>query len=461
MITRREILRIGLGGWTSLSLAGLAALRAQAAPESSQQRTAQQKTAVIIVWLPGGASHLETYDPKPLAGSEFAGPFQAIDTRMAGMRISELLPRHAKVADRFSLLRSLVHTGFCHQQGTQQLLTGHPVRELKNKPDHPDLLSIVHSVRHDPTRELPNYVGIPGINYGGAAYLGPSFEPFFVSGDVNAPQFEVPNVGLKDAAQVARMRSRLDLRVGLDQMQRSLDLAGNMRAYDAFETQAWNVLTSEATRRAFDLSLEQDATRERYGRNSWGQQCLLARRLVEAGVELVTTQFGGPLCGRVGNWDDHAVNHHCFEAMQYRTAFFDQAVAALIEDLYDRGLDQRVLLIVSGEFGRTPRINYQPSTGEGIGSGSTGTVQPGRDHWPSATSILFAGGGIRTGQVIGATDARGEQVVERRVGVGDFLATVYRHLGVDPTRLSIRDFSGRPVPVLGEGEPIRELDRVL
>ena len=461
MLTRREILRCGLGGWTSLSLAGLHALRAQAATESkaSPERTREPKTAVIIVWLPGGASHLETYDPKPLSGSEFAGPFGAIDTRVPGMRISELLPQHAKVADRFTILRSLVHTGFCHQQGTQQLLTGHPVRELKNKPDHPDLLSIAHHVRHDRARDLPNYVGIPGINYGGAAYLGPAFEPFVVSGDVNAPKFEVPNVGLQDAAQVARLRSRLDLRQGFDQMRRAVDLAGNMAAYDAFEIQAWNLLTSEATRRAFDLSMEDESTRDRYGRNAWGQQCLLARRLVEAGVELVTTQFGGPLCGRVGNWDDHAVNHHCFDAMQYRTAFFDQAVAALIADLYDRGLDRRVLLIVSGEFGRTPRINYQASTGEGIASGATGTMQPGRDHWPAATSILFAGGGIRTGQVIGATDARGEQVAERRVGVGDFLATVYRHLGIEPARLAIRDFSGRPVPVVGEGEPIRELGR--
>ena len=159
----------------------------------------------------------------------------------------------------------------------------------------------------------------------------------------------------------------------------------------------------------------------------------MARRLVEAGVELITTTFDGPLCGRVANWDDHAVNHHVFDALAYRLPVFDQAVTALIEDIYDRGLDRRVLVVVTGEFGRTPRISYVASSGGGVASGA-GTVQPGRDHWPAANSMLFAGGGIRTGQVIGGTDRRGEEVVERRMGVDDFLATVYRHLGIDASR---------------------------
>jgi uncharacterized protein (DUF1501 family) len=236
-----------------------------------------------------------------------------------------------------------------------------------------------------------------------------------------------------------------------------VDRLGNMQALDAFEGQAWNLLTSQATRYAFDLTKEQAQTRERYGRNTWGQQCLLSRRLIEAGVELVTTQLGGPLCGRVGNWDDHAVNHNVFEAMQRRAVYFDQAVAALIEDLYERGLNERVLLVVTGEFGRTPKINYQASTGEGVGSAATGVIQPGRDHWPNATSILFAGGGIATGHAIGATDAHGAEVTERRVGAGDFLATLYRHLGIDPSKVAFRDFAGRPIPILSAGTPISEL----
>jgi hypothetical protein len=204
--------------------------------------------------------------------------------------------------------------------------------------------------------------------------------------------------------------------------------------------------------------LEPDRVRDRYGRNTWGQRCLLGRRLVEAGVDLVSITLSGPLCGRVGNWDDHPVNHHVFEAMKYRAPFFDRAVAVLVEDLHARGLDRDVLLVVGGDFGRTPRISYAASTGEGIASGPAGVVQPGRDHWPHAMSFLFSGGGIAGGQVIGATDRLGEHPTDRRVGPGDFLATLYRHLGIDAERASVRDPAGRPVPLLQvPGAPIREL----
>ncbi len=216
-----------------------------------------------------------------------------------------------------------------------------------------------------------------------------------------------------------------------------------MTAIDSFEQQAWTMLTSPATREAFDLSKEDPRLRDRYGRTSWGQQCLLARRLVEAGVDVVTTALAGSEAGPVHNWDDHAVNHHVFDVMKFRAPNFDQAVSALVEDIYQRGLDRRVLVVVTGEFGRTPKITYANG-------------RPGRDHWPLATSLLFAGGGIATGRAIGATDRSGSEVVERRVGVGDFLATIYRHLGVDPGRLQFHDFAGRPVPV-PLGEPITEL----
>ena len=451
MLHRREMLRAGLAGISSLSLSGLLRLRSEAATAD------RRRTAVILVWLPGGASHLETYDPKPAATSDYRGPFATIDTRVPGMSLCELLPRHAELADRFTLLRSMVHTGFCHQQGTQQLLTGHPVRELKQKPDEPDLFAIANYLRRDPARTLPNYVGVPPANYLGAAYLGPAYEPFIVSGDLNAPEFRVPNIGLAGAGQTERLDRRIALRKRFDRLRREIDQRGEMNALDAFESQAWNMLTGSEARAAFDLTREDRTTRERYGLNSWGQQCLMARRLVEAGVDLVTTQLGGPLCGRVGNWDDHAVNHHVFDAMQYRAPPFDRAVAALMEDLHERGLSERVLLIVSGEFGRTPKISHAASTGAGAASGAPGAVQPGRDHWPGATSILFSGGGISGGQVIGATDARGEQVIDRRVGVGDFLATVYRHLGIDAERVAINNFAGRPVPILSEGKPIAEL----
>jgi hypothetical protein len=315
---------------------------------------------------------------------------------------------------------------------------------------HPDLFSIADHVRTVSSRTIPNYVGVNPIPYLGPAYLGQTHEPFVVHGDPNLPDFTVPNLGISDQPRIDRLSQRVRLRDRLDRLTRQVDQLGAMQAMDSFQDQALRVLTSADARRAFDINLEDSRTRDRYGRNTWGQQCLLARRLIEAGVEIVTTTLNGPLCGRTHSWDDHAVNHHVFDAMKSRAPLFDQAVAALVTDLYERGLDKKVLLVVGGDFGRTPRISYAADSASGV-------VQPGRDHWPNATSFLFSGGGIATGQVIGATDRRGEQVIERRVGVGDFVATVYRHLGIDPDHVSLTDFSGRPVPILQEGKPIPEL----
>jgi hypothetical protein len=332
-------------------------------------------------------------------------------------------------------------------------------------PRYPDWMTIANYVRSGRPRNIPNYVAVNPIDrydnftIAGPAYLGPSYEAFEVLGDPSRPDFHVPNIGLGDDAQKQRMRDRVDVRTALDRMRRDIDQSGMMDAIDRFESQALNLLTSPAARQAFELSHEPDAVRDRYGRHQWGQQCLLARRLVEAGVQIVTTEFDGPLCGRVANWDDHAVNHHVFDALSYRAPFVDQAVSALIEDVYQRGLDKRVLVIVTGEFGRTPRISHVASSGQGIASAPAGTVQPGRDHWPQAGSMLFAGGGIHTGQVIGATDIRGEAPIARRVGPEDFLATIYQHLAIDFRSVAIRDFSGRPTPIIRQGEPIVELRR--
>ena len=444
-VRRREFLRFGLAGLGSLTLPGLLSRRVEAGSAPARERT-----ALLVVWLHGGASHLETYDPKPLAPSEFRGPYRPIATRVPGLRFCELLPRQAQIADRCTVLRSLVHTGPCHDSGPQQIFTGHPTTTNKLKPDDPDLFAITHLLRADPSRLLPNYVGVPPIPYLGSAYLGPAHEPFALHGDPNDPHFEVPNLGPPDGQQAGDLDGRRRLRRNLGRLSRALDQTGGPQVFDAFEAQAWDLLTRPAARRAFDLSREDPKVRERYGRNTWGQRCLLARRLVEAGVDLVTATLNGPLCGRTQSWDDHAVNHHVFDAMKRRAPFFDQAVTALIEDIHQRGLDRRVLVIVAGDFGRTPRISYAADSASGV-------VQPGRDHWPHAMSFLFSGGGIAGGEVIGATDRRGEHAVDRRVGVGDFLATVYRHLGVDALRLAVRDKTGRPVAVLQEGQPIPEL----
>jgi len=443
-LRRREFLRCGLAGVLQLSIPGLLRLRA----ESSKSK--HKKNALLVVWLHGGASHLETYDPKPLAPTDYRGPYHPIATTVPGLQICELLPKHATIAKRYTMLRSLVHTGPCHDSGPQQIFTGFPTMINRLKPEHPDLFAITHSLRADPSQVLPGYVGVSPIPYLGSAYLGPAHEPFAISGDPNDPHFEVPNIGLKNRQEVRQLDERMDLRQRMDQLHHHRDQVEKLSSFDSFQSQAWTMVTGPQARKAFDIGLEDPKIRDRYGRNTWGQRCLMARRLVEAGVDLVTATLNGPLCGRTQSWDDHAVNHHVFDAMKSRVPYFDQAVTALIEDIYERGLDKRVMVIVAGDFGRTPRISYAADS-------SSGVTQPGRDHWPHAMSFLFSGGGISGGQVIGATDRRGEHAVERRLGVGDFLATVYQHLGVDAERIEIRDSTGPPVPILREGKPIPEL----
>ena len=460
LLDRRQFLRFAFTGFATLTLPQL--LRLRAATSTSDR----EPTAIILVWLRGGASHLETFDCKPEAASEIRGPFRPIRTNVPGIDVCELLPRLSQMADRYAILRSASHTGGGHPSGSLQVLGGDPDPNDKIEPRFPDWMTIANFLRSGRPRAIPNYVAVNPIDrydsftIAGPTYLGPAYEPFQVYGDPSSPDFAVPNIGLSDDAQKARLRDRVDLRQSFDRVRSEIDETKMMEAMDGFEQQAVNLLTSQQAREAFDLSREPDAVRDRYGRHAWGQQCLMARRLVEAGVEIVTTEFDGPLCGRVQNWDDHAVNHHVFDALQFRLPYYDQAVSALIEDVYQRGLDRRVLIVVTGEFGRTPRISYVASSGGGVASAAAGVVQPGRDHWPRANSMLFAGGGIRTGQVIGATDPRGEDPVERRVGPEDFLATIYRHLEIDYERVAIPDFSGRPIPIIREGQAISDLARL-
>nr|WP_231739538.1 DUF1501 domain-containing protein [Thalassoglobus polymorphus] len=433
-------------------------LRLRAESPSPQK---DKKTAVIMVWQPGGNSHIDTYDPKPNAGSEYRGPFSLIDTKVPGLQFTELLPMQAAIADKFTVLRSMRQGAGGHPAGSMQMLSGDSDTRDKPKPKYPDWMSVANYLRDQEgprTNPLPMYVGVnPPTTYNGPAYLGDSYAPFSVTGDPNSPKFVVPNIGLSNQNEVKHLGRRSSLRQSLDTLERSFDQAGELEALDEFETQAMTLLTNPKTKDAFDLSQEDDRTRDRYGRNTWGQQLLLARRLVEAGVEVLTSSLRGPLCGRVNNWDDHAVNHHVFDALRFRAQAYDQAVSALIEDIYERGLDERVMVVVTGEFGRTPKISYQPSTGAGNASAPAGTRQPGRDHWPRAFSNIWAGGGIETGQVIGATDKRGEDSIERICTPGDFLSTIYHHLGIDSSQVFIKDFNGRPTPIVNHGRPIPEL----
>lgn len=456
-MSRRGFMQFGLTGMAALSWPGLMKLRAENAAKPKSERK-----SIIMVWLPGGLSHIDTYDPKPDASSEYRGPFKTISTKVPGTRFTELLPLSARIADKFTVLRSMHQTAGGHPAGTMQMFSGDKDTRDKPKPRLPDWMSVAHYVRSKEggrSNPLPNYIGVPAVSpeYSSPAYLGDAFAPFAVSDDPNRPNFQVPNIGLENEAEVRRLSDRIALRRSLDRMERVFDKEGELGALDEFEAQAATLLTNPQTRDAFDLSKEEPATRDRYGRHRWGQQLLLARRLVEAGVEIVTSNLNGPLCGRVNNWDDHAVNQHQFEALRFRMPTYDQCVSALIEDIYARGLDKKVLVVVTGEFGRTPKISFDRSTGAGNASGPTGTLQPGRDHWPRAFSNIWAGGGIQTGAVIGATDKRGEDVIERPCSASDFLATIYHHLGIDYQKVTIDDLNGRPTHIVENGRAIAEL----
>jgi len=454
--TRRELLRIGLGGFTALGLADVLRLRAQAAAPD------RKRTAVILVWMRGGASHIETFDPKPDAPSDYRGPFSPIATNVAGIQISQLLPRLATMADRYALVRSIAHKSGGHFGGSRRMLSGdlNPPDSESRVPRAPCWMTVANSLRGRERRKLPRYVGVnpiekyDGFPIAGPDFLGHEFSVFPVNGDPSAPDFALLEMGNQSQEKRTRIQNRMELRTALERLRNELDVAGVMESQDHFMNQAVDLMLSPQARAAFDLTQEPVSVRERYGMHQWGQQCLLARRLVEAGVEIITTQLDGPLCGRVKNWDDHAVNHHVFDALQYRMPYMDQAVSTLIAELYERGLDRRVLVVLAGEFGRSPRINPNASTGAGIGSGEMGTRQPGRDHWPQAGSLLLAGGGIRTGQVIGATDRKGEGPIEGRIGPDDLLATIYTHLGFDPRSAVLHDASGRPLPILEQGSVI-------
>ena len=447
-VSRRSFLQAGsllLGG---LSLGDLFRLRAAAA---KQTRRPEPDTSVILIWLQGGPSHMETYDIKPEAPVEYRGEFQPISTAVPGMDICEYLPLHAKVADRFTLIRSISHGFANHAAGAGRFLSGRKPRRLLDPiSQYPTIGPIVAKIRENRHIGLPNYIGNqPRVYGGGTSYLGESCLPFVVGSDPNAANFRVPNISLSPRL-ANRLDDRLRLLKSVDDFRRDADATGSMQAIDSFNQRALNLLTSNKAREAFDLSKEPPKLRDRYGRHTWGQRALLARRLVEAGCSFVTMQMQNPRTpGATGNWDAHAVNCNIFDDMRGRLPIFDQAVSALIDDVYARGLDKRVMVIVSGEFGRTPRINPQNGTRSHV-------RQPGRDHWPGAMSVLVSGGELKTGQVIGSTTAKGEHAKDRKLSPNDLLATVYRFLGINSGHAFI-DHTGRPMPILPYGEPIREL----
>jgi hypothetical protein len=457
--TRREFLTAGMLGIGGLALPDLLRLRARAAERGAK---VDQETSVIFVWMPGGPPHMDMYDMKPNASSDYRGAFRPIPTKVPGLDVCEFMPRHTTIADRFSIVRSISHTFADHGGGHKRMMTGRvPLTPVDTVNDAPATGSIVAKCREKRELGIPNYVSMnPGGRTGdtfaqGSAYLDQAYLPFTVEGDPSTPSFSVPNVAPVQAV-AGRIDDRTRLLRSLDRIERQIDASRMMESMDKFQQRAVSMLTSNRARDAFDLSRESDAARDRYGRHCWGQRALMARRLVEAGVSFVTLVMENPYQSGVSflkqgvyNWDSHAVNCHIWDDLRVRLPIYDQAVTALIEDVFQRGLDKRTLILVTGEFGRTPRIENS------IGS-QTGVMHPGRDHWPQAMSLIMAGGGMRTGQIVGSTNSKGEHPADRPLTPNDLWATVYRHLGINYDD-SFPDHRGRPMPILPFGDPIAEL----
>ena len=459
-LSRRDFLRIGsltLGGLGLPKLLGLRAAAAEAGRPTPD-------TSVIFLWLPGGPPHMEMYDLKPDAPAEYRGDFKPIRTKVPGLDVCELLPLHARAADKFALIRSIAHTYAGHGDGMKHVLTGRDPGSPDNfVTTHPMVGSLVAKCREEVRRGVPNYIAVTdpgrqGIDvYGfGAAYLGSSTLPFIFAGDPSDPKFQVPNLAPSPGV-APQLPERLALLRDLDRPPAGRDPADLMTALDVSRGRAVDLLHSAIARKAFDIAAEPAKLRERYGMHAWGQRCLLARRLVEHGASFVTMVLENPYQSGVPaaedgtyNWDSHAVNCHLFNDLKHRLPIYDRCVSALIEDLYARGLDKKVMLIVTGEFGRTPRIEYATGT-------QTRVKQPGRDHWPHAMSVLVAGGGLEVGQVVGSTNHRGEHPKDRPLTPNDLWATMFRHLGIDWQGTCFLDFTGRPLPVLPYGEAIKEL----
>jgi len=435
-VSRRDCLRAGYLGVGGLTLADLLRLQAQGSAD-------RRDTSVILLFVHGGPSHLETYDLKPHAPAEVRGPFLPIQTNVSGLDLCEHLPQHARTAHRFTLIRSCTHDEADHFAGHRRFLSGYG----KLKPGtgyesyHPQVGAVVTRMLSARHAGLPPAIAVGGVVVNGPDYAAGISEGYW------STMYRVPivNGGLRDAELTQsreRLAERVSLRDAFDDMRRARDARGTMDVIDEFDRQAIDIVISGRARDAFDLSQEPPTVLDAYG-DGWGRELLTARRLVEAGMRFVSVRCPGSAPGtRSHDWDDHAVNWDMLTGMRARLPRYDHLVTTLINDLYERGLDRNVLLLVTGEFGRTPRLEFKDG-------------KIGRDHWPGAMSMLLAGGGIHTGQVIGATDRIGSRPSERPIDPHDVLATIYHHLGIDHGT-QIPDSAGRPM-ALAHGEPIAEL----
>ena len=409
-LSRRNFLRIGAFG-VGLTLADV--LRAQAA-QSGGGKPTRAKSAIMI-YLPGGPSHMDMYDLKPDAPKEFRGEFNPIKTNVPGVEICEHFPLQAKMWDKLACVRSIVSGG---EHSDSLVMTGYS-EAVNRTAGHPSFGSVVSKLRGDAA--VPPFVSLRGMSRGSEpGYLGISHRPFTPSGPGQA------NLRLANGVTPTRLDERKELLDGFDDVRRDIDASGTMSGLDSFNQRAFDMITSGTVRNALDLSKEDPNVRQRY---KGVEQFLTARRLVEAGVGCVTLSYGG--------WDTHGQN---FKSLARQLPILDRGIANLISDLHERGLGNDVVTVVWGEFGRTPKINNNA----------------GRDHWPQVMSAMVAGGGLKMGQAVGASTARGERPKDRPYSVPQVLSTLYRAVGIDPS-MTFPNGSGRPMYILDEREPVTEL----
>lgn len=437
-VTRRNSLQLGLGALLGTSF--VSSLQALAESKHSGQGPVAKANRCILIWMDGGPTHFETFDPKPDAPLEFRGEFSDIATSVSGVAYSEHMVKLAASLNDYAMIRSIRHDQGNHGAGNHYMMTGAPPRIPVGcgafVSFHPSMGAVVaKELGRD--NGLPPYFSMPQMSRsGGPSFLGAKYAPFVVADDPNRDKFKVRDVALPRELTDLRFTSRTDLRAKIDRMVRLNDEAAGdpVLAFDQYFQQGHSLVTSPEAQKAFDIEQESTETRERYGRNDFGQRCLLARRLVEAGVPFVTVYDGG--------WDHHS---DLFGALRKRLPSWDNSVATLIQDLKERGLLETTLVVALGEFGRTPKI-----------STLAGQSKAGRDHWANAMSVLMAGGGTPGGTVVGATDRKGFSAVDRVLSPENFVSTIYHKLGIDPGKI-VYTPEGRPTHLVSDPAPISEL----
>jgi uncharacterized protein (DUF1501 family) len=424
--SRRELLQVGIVGGLGLTLGQFFQMQARAddLPAGPAEGTAK---SVIHIFLPGGYAHQETFDPKPDAPIEYRGEMGSIETKLSGVRFNELLKQTAQVADKITVCRSMTHGEAAHERGTANMFTGYRPSPALVYPSWGSVVSHEFGARET----LPPYVCIPNqsVPDSGSGYLSSSYGPFSLGSDPGDRNFSVRDLSLPGGVDDARFASRRDLLDLVNQHFRSLEKSDKLAAMDTFYDRAYSLISSEKARAAFDIKAESADVRNEYGRNAAGQRLLLARRLVESGVRFVTLTYG--------SWDHHA---QVKNGVAGQLPGLDQAFAALIRDLERRGLLDSTLVMLSTEFGRTPKVNKDA----------------GRDHWPKVFSIVLAGGGIRKGSVYGSSDPTASEPQDDPLTLSDLAATLYHCLGIDGEKRLMAP-GNRPVRIVDNGKPRQEL----